>query len=313
MLLTHIQKRSLFYLGFISLIVSITYRTSLAQTPQKEKSVAAYVLLDSVVVQPGLDIQYFIDLMKDDQSLYRSFASLRTVPYTASYNMQFLDKKGVAQASLIAKGVQDCDSKCCEHRLKRSWGFGNLMTKSGDYNYYTAVLFHRLFLKEDSYCNQNIDDIEELNISDEEQTHVRYLKQLIFQPGVALDIPVFGHQTDIFSKDHFKKYKFFFSERSMDSERYYVFNAVLRQDETLPIQYLETWFSKEDRQIVKRNFHIKTSNWIYKADVIMNIELQPLDNRYIPREISYFGRWDIPGSKEENGNFKILINPIKDD
>lgn len=294
--------------GFVissSLLFSIKAQEPLDQ----QDEIAAYVLMDSIVVKPGIDISYFIQLMQDDQSLYRSFKTLRTIPYTGHYTMQFSDPKGVAQASWIAKGIQDCKDQCCTHHLEKSWQLGNLLQNDGSFNYYTALLFHQFFLKEETYCTEGLQAISLDRIEEEEQAHVRYLKQLIFQPGVGLDIPLVGHQTDIFSKDHYTSYEFYFTEKEFKEQAYYVFTADLKEGEDLPIQYLETWFTQDDLQITQRHFHILTDHWVYQADVIMSIVLQKYQASYIPLKINYSGSWDIPGSKAENGNFQISIVP----
>jgi hypothetical protein len=294
--------------GFViscSLLLSIK-----AQEPvHQQDEIAAYVLMDSVVVKPGIDISYFIQLMQDDQSLYRSFKTLRTIPYIGHYTMQFSDQKGVAQASWMAKGIQNCEDQCCTHHLEKSWQLGNLLRKDGRFNYYTALLFHKLFLMEETYCHEEEEASLLDRIEDEEQAHVRYLKQLIFQPGVGLDIPLVGHQTDIFSKEHFTSYRFYFTEKVLKEQAYYVFTADLKEGEELPIQYLETWFTQDDLQITQRHFHVQTNQWVYEADVVMSIMLQKYQQSYIPLTIHYAGVWDIPGSKAENGNFQISIEP----
>lgn len=277
-------------------------------------SIAAYVLMDSVVVKAvakGLDIKDFVQIMQTDESLYRAFKKLRQISYKGIYQMRFYDKYGLAESGLLADGIQSCNDTCCELEIVNSWDFGRFFKSNGKHRYYTGALFHELFLDKKLFCRTETDTSLPA-IADEPSAHKRYLKMLIFRPGVGIDIPMVGHKTAIFSKAHFPKYAFSLEQRSQDSVGYYVFKAVLKEEyaSDLPIQYLETWFTESDRQITERHFHIVEDTWVYDVDVLIDIELRPIGTDYYPSRIRYRGRWDIPGNPPENGDFLIQIDPM---
>lgn len=314
MVLTFVKKHiKLVGISVASIIMGFPLLLHAQQEENELDSIAAYVLLDSVVVKAvakGLNIRDFVQIMKTDESLYRAFKKLRKIPYKGVYQMRFYDNKGLAESGYLVNGIQTCSDTCCELEVANSWDFGKFFKSNGKHRYYTGALFHELFLDKKVFCRTDKDTTLPA-ISDESSAHKRYLKMLIFRPGVAVNTPLVGHKTAIFSNEHYPKYAFTLDQRDRDSTSFYVFTAVLKEEysEKLPIQYLETWFTMSEHQIVERHFHIEEDTWVYDVDVVMDIELRPIGTDYYPARIQYRGRWDIPGNPPENGDFLIQIYP----
>jgi len=275
-----------------------------------DSTIAATVLMDEVVVTPQ-NVKWtakdFIEIMKKDTSLYEAFSQLRQMNYQGSYETKFYDKKGWAEASSIILTEQNCQKKCCSNKIIKDWNFGPIKDKDGNYEYLTLQLLHQLFLRETTYCQNAVKN----NSDDESSNPLDYVKQIIFQPGQAIDFPLIGHKTAIFSARHYKKYEYRL-QWSKDKDIDHKFTATLRpkHQETLPIQYLETWFSPSDLSIKRRKLYIKEDNWLVSAQITLDIQLQSLAGSHsVPSRMSYNGVWKIPGKSEERGSFLIQIHP----
>lgn len=293
----------------LAFIWTFAHSTNAQKKTVSDSSIAATVLMDEVVVTPG-DAKWtaldFIDIMKKDTSLYEAFTQLRRINYQGNYEAKFYNKTGWAEASAIILSEQNCRNNCCTHKIIKDWNFGPIKDKNGNFEYLTMQLLHQLFLRETTYCKKL--GVRE---SKESSSPIEYMKQIIFQPGQAIDFPLIGHKTAIFSARHYEKYEYHL-QWSEQKDKNHKFTATLRPEyrKDLPIQSLETWFAPADLSIQRRKFFILEKNWLLNARVTLDIQLQSLANgEKVPGQMSYNGAWKIPGQAEEKGDFFIQITP----
>ena len=116
------------------------------------------VSMDSFVVKSGFDINAFIRRVKNDTTFYKAFRSMHLVPFTAQNNIEVYHKQ---KNSLIASEYcitqQDIKNNCRSTKITEQVTTGNYSKRNGEYNYYTASLFHYLFIPQSIICNE--DDI----------------------------------------------------------------------------------------------------------------------------------------------------------
>ena len=100
------------------------------------------------------------------------------------------------------------------------------------------------------------------------------------------------------------------SEQYQDETDCYVFSAVVKdayrnKASKTVLKELHTFFSKENFQVVARDYHLSYRLPIYDFDVKMQVELGQVGAEYVPTLIRYEGNWDVPLKKPEIGFFEI--------
>ncbi len=131
---------------------------------------------------------------------------------------------------------------------------------------------------------------------------------MIFQPGRKVEVPLIGKKTAIFDEDMLKYYDFSITSKIYQNKwDCYVFKAAAkpkyRSGKTV-IKYIETYFDKNNFQVVGRNYHLKYDG-LFDFDVKMKIELSKVKEKYVPTFIQYNGQWKIPTKRREVAKFTI--------
>lgn len=266
------------------------------------------VYLDSLVVtasRTGFNVADFVNLVQDDKSFYQAFRNLRFLSYSATNDIQLFDKKQQPLASYRSKTRQKADQLCREMEVLQETVDGKFYKKKGQYRYYTAKLYDRLFFTHSRTCESSREPQMQRAVKGMDK-HIRELKKLIFQPGSKADIPIIGNRTAIFDPALSPYYDFKISSRKYkNGQSCYVFTAAVKeeylqrkQDRTI-IKFLETYFEKGTLQVIARNYHLTYQGPLFDFDVKMEIELRHLAGEYAPEYIRYEGAWDVPGKKPE--------------
>lgn len=60
-----------------------------------------------------------------------------------------------------------------------------------------------------------------------------------------------------------------------------------------------------------RKYELDYQGALFSFDVKMDISLLKQSGKYLPQNVSYQGRWDVPFRKEERGTFTCLIRPVE--
>jgi hypothetical protein len=281
--------------------------------------IAGEYTLDSVVVaatRRGFDVGDFIRLVQEDKTFFQAFRNLRFVSYTARQELQFFDRKKRLRAAHRSGTRQISDGRCREMEFMQREDTGDFLKRKGAPRYYTAQMFDRLFYTHSRTCDEPNADLQ---ISIEGlsgmEKHVAELKKLIFQPGMATDVPFIGDKTAIFSEKMADQYQFTItSAHCLPGRDCYVFAAKVKPEveQKHPgrtvVKYLETWFEKGTLQVLGRRYHLLYLGWAFDFDVLMDISLTKQGNRYLPEKIEYRGRWDIPAQKPEIAEFWMEAN-----
>jgi hypothetical protein len=270
------------------------------------------ILLDSIVVtasRNSLDIQDFVDMVRNDESFYTAFSNLRTHSYSADNHIKMYNKKHKVKAEYYCLTKQDFYGKCRTMIFENERVGGNFFKKKRKYRYYTAKLYDRLFFTKGKVCLSDSGDEQNQQATGMEK-HVTELKKLIFSPGEKANIPLIGKKTEIFSKEMTEYYDYSIASKSYkDSVDCYVFGVKTKQEylnhkkgKTV-IKTLETYFEKSTFQVIARNYTLTYEGSLFDFDVNMVIELKKVNNYYVPGFIKYDGWWDIPTKKPEISTF----------
>ncbi len=280
---------------------------------QYEMDFGGLIYLDSIVVKAskaGFDVGDFITMVREDESFYRAFRNLRFAQYVSDFDIKMLDKKAKEKARYKSKIKQHVEDDCRTMDILYEEVDGNFYKRKKKYRYYTAKMFDQLFYTHGRVCETREAPLEEGD-SKGIRKHIVELKKLIFSPGSKADVPLIGKKTAIFSKEMAPYYDY-----KIESKKYknttdcYVFKATVKpeflakKNETV-IKNLETYFNKENFQIVARNYNLQYASMVYDFDVAMKIELLKKGEEYLPQFIYYNGNWDVPMKKREIAEFSI--------
>ncbi|MBP7273153.1 MAG: hypothetical protein KA974_04895 [Saprospiraceae bacterium] len=268
--------------------------------------------LDEVVIADtriSYDVPNFIRMVIHDKTFYKAFQNLRTVNYSAYNNIRIFDKKGGLKSKYYSETEQAIQDKCRTMQFLSVEHSPNFFDRNNDYNFYTAKLFDLIFFTKGKVCQSSQkDDVQHHTqaVSSQDQQYIAQLKQLIFDPGDAIDLPFIKGKSAIFAEKMMPYYDYTLSSKIYNDETdCYVLSVVAKQPQSgqTIIKKLETYFNKNDFQIVARNYELQQSTLVFDYNVKMAIKLTRLGDIYLPAVIEYDGNWDIPLQPRETGKF----------
>lgn len=281
---------------------------------QDTNTIYRYFQLDSIVIEASkndLDVPAFIDYMIHDKSFYKAFRNLRSANYQFTNQIELFNRKNDVAASYNSEAVQFFEAPCRSMTEKNKKVTGNFLNKKGEYNYYTAKLYDRLFFTHGKVCIQ--DSSLETNNASKMENYVSELKKLMFDPGSDTHIPLMGNKTNIFDPQMSKYYTYQLKSVELAGHRTYLFDIAVkpeyqsRKENKTVIKRLLTWFDLGNKQILKRQYELEGNTIAYSFHVNMDVDITFDGHRYYPKEINYDGEWKIIGRKKENAKFKVLI------
>ncbi len=256
-------------------------------------------------------VEDFVALVQEDESFYKAFQNIRFLSYESSNVMDLFDKKERKKASFDNQIKQTSDGKCRQMQVLEEQVEGDFYKRNKKYRYYTAKMLDRLFFTHGTRCGDPYVKLEEVKPQSKMEQYIRELKTLIFSPGEEVDVPMLGKKMAIFSPKMSRFYNFEILSRTYQNEiDCYVFSVSLKpefikKEGKTVLKNLQTYFSKEDFQVVARDYRLAYNTAIYDFDVTMKIELGKFGQQYVPTLIQYDGNWDIPARKPEIAKFEI--------
>lgn len=271
------------------------------------------VSMDSFVVKSGFDINAFIRRVKNDTTFYKAFRSMHLVPFTAQNNIKVYHKqKNSLIASEYCVSQQYIKNNCRITKVTEQSIIGNYYKRNGEYNYYTASLFHYLFLPQSTICNEDDIVAGKMNLPAKSklEKNKEELKLLIFNPGTKITgVPFMADRASIFDADEARKYNFTISQNTYHGQECYVFRITPKKDFEHKVLYneLTTWFRKGDYSILSRHYSLSYSTLLYDFDVIMNVNTTTINGKLYPVHITYNGNWHVFTQKRERVKFDVQI------
>jgi hypothetical protein len=273
---------------------------------------SAPIVMDSVLIKSGFDINAFVRRVRTDSSFYKAFRSMHLFPYTARNQVYVKGSNRDTIASMISTTRQRINNKCRTNSILERSVTGNYCKKNGDNNYYTGALFDYLFFTTVPVCNE--DDIVAGNLTrigaGKMELQKYRLKQLIFNPGAKISgIPFMADHENIFDESESYKYNFNVSMTTYNGEACYVFTITPRKGFERKVLYnnLVTWFRKSDYAILARDYLLSYHTLLYDFDVNMHVKTIPVNSKNCPSEVTYDGNWHIFTKKRERVSFTTTI------
>jgi len=291
---------------------------SIAQTgfSQNEDSIdnarlSQMIQLSEVVVRNRLDVEAFIQRVKNDTTFYKAFRNLRVLSFTSMNDIRMKDKKDKVIASLQSKTRQHVSKGCRTMEVLNESATGDFYDKNRDYNYYTAELYAGLFFSKGKICGEtNIVSGTQRNVRSKKgvEKHKEQLKMLFFDPGKKIPgIPLMGDKTAIFDKDNADRYDFSLDYVDYDGQSCYLFTIKAKGPGGVVIDNMTTWFSSKSMEIVARNYDLSYDAGLYDFNVHMEVQMTQFGKLTVPSTLRYVGTWDVAFKKRERGVFTATL------
>ncbi|HEY0677893.1 MAG TPA: hypothetical protein VGD17_06390 [Chitinophagaceae bacterium] len=279
------------------------------------------VTLKEVVVRSNLNVPSFIDRVKNDTTFYKAFKNLKILGYTSLNDIRMLDKKGETRASLQGKSRQVVTNGCRHTVTEEQRINGDLLDKSGAWNYYTMDLYAGLFWVADTLCGENnIVGDPSFNIRNKTGSakHREQLKMLFFNPGKRIPgLPFIGNKLALFDDEMSSYYDYIIDLELLNGEWCYVFEVKARESlssgekDKVVINKMITWFNQQTMDIVLRKYDLSYRAGVYDFDVEIEAELTRFGEYLVPKVLRYNGNWDVMFKKRERGIFTATLFDFK--
>lgn len=293
-------------------LVCILVSGAASLSAQDTGYIARHLQLDSIVISASrvnFDVPGFIKMVEDDTTFYKAFKTLRILAYTAQNNITILGKKNQPEATLVSTTRQHRENGCRSMSVVSEKTTGDFYARDSSYNYYTAELYANLFFTQGKVCGEsNIvkggHDSPVPNSS--MQKHTDQLKELIFNPGQPIPgVPLISRKVAIFDDRVAPMYDFSITSDDYSGIPCYVFTAEAKPEyrKNVVIHKLTTYFSKNDLEIVYRDYALSYDAWVFDFDVHIRVRMAHFDDMLIPALINYEGNWKVPFRKRERAIF----------
>ena len=270
------------------------------------------IQLSEVVVRNKLDVDAFIQRVKNDTTFYKAFRNLRVLSFTSMNDIRMKDKKDKVIASLQSKTRQHVSKGCRTMEVLNESVTGDFYDKGHDYNYYTAELYASLFFTKGEICGEtNIVSGTLRNVKSKKgiEKHKEQLKMLFFDPGKKIPgIPLMGDKTAIFDKDNADRYDFSLDYVDYNGQSCYLFTIKAKGASGVVIDNMATWFSSKSMDIVARNYDLSYDAGVYDFNVHMEVQMTQFGNLTVPATLRYVGTWDVAFKKRERGVFTATLS-----
>lgn len=301
----------------IALVVSLS---CFAQDTLEIEALGKETVMAEVVIRNGLDVNKFLQRVKNDTTFYKAFRTLRILGFTSLNDIRMLDKNGKVKASLYSKTRQNRANGCRTMEVLEQQTSGD-MFDGKELNYYTAELYAGLFFTNGKVCGENnIVAGTERNVRNKKgiEKHKEQLKMLFFNPGKKIPgIPFIGDKIDIFDPSISKYYDFAIDIDEMNGQQCYLFtigpkaNLSSGERDKIVFDNITTWFNIKTLEIVARNYDLSYDTPAYDFDVHMEVKMTRFGNHLVPQVLVYNGSWKVAFKKREKGIFTATLFDFK--
>lgn len=302
-----------FRLTIIALIFSLS---CFSQDTSEMEALGKETVLAEVVIRNGLDVNKFLQRVKNDTTFYKAFRTLRILGFTSLNDIRMLDKTGKVKASLYSKTKQNRANGCRTMEVLEQQTTGDIYDGK-ELNYYTAELYAGLFFTNGKVCGENnIVAGTARNVRNKKgiEKHKEQLKMLFFNPGQKIPgIPFIGDKIDIFDPSVSRYYDFSIDIDEMNGQQCYLFKIVPKADlnsgerDKIVFDNITTWFNSKTLEIVARNYDLSFDTPAYDFNVHMEVKMTRFEGHLVPQVLVYNGSWKVAFKKRERAIFTATL------
>jgi hypothetical protein len=241
------------------------------------------------------------------------FKNLRYYTHNFSSELNIFNKNDIAIGILRKSGLHFSNGKQAWIELDSIFDSGKIFKRNGDYKFYTPEAFDEVFFPSDTI---NVDlVISKSDESVEESQNLRDAKTVGFTIGTA-DVEQkkggMSKRLAVFDVDMQKYYDYTIGEIIYNEKECYTFS--IKNKENLSdkdikkalIRNIMSYFDKENFNVIYREYKFVYNSWLISLDMDIKVEMDYVNNKHVPIDISYRGFWDVMFFKPERASFKLL-------
>lgn len=274
------------------------------------------IFLDDIEISEennGFSVEEFIEYVKKDTTFYMGFKNLRYYTHNFSSELNIFNKNDIAIGILRKSGLHFSNGKQAWIELDSIFDSGKIFKRNGDYKFYTPEAFDEVFFPSDTI---NVDlVISKSDESVEESQNLRDAKTVGFTIGTA-DVEQkkggMSKRLAVFDVDMQKYYNYTIGEIIYNEKECYTFS--IKNKENLSdkdikkalIRNIMSYFDKENFNVIYREYKFVYNSWLISLDMDIKVEMDYVNNKHVPIDISYRGFWDVMFFKPERASFKLL-------
>jgi hypothetical protein len=274
------------------------------------------IFLDDIEISEennGFSVEEFIEYVKKDTTFYMGFKNLRYYTHNFSSELNIFNKNDIAIGILRKSGLHFSNGKQAWIELDSIFDSGKIFKRNGDYKFYTPEAFDEVFFPSDTI---NVDlVISKSDESVEESQNLRDAKTVGFTIGTA-DVEQkkggMSKRLAVFDVDMQKYYDYTIGEIIYNDRECYTFS--IKNKENLSdkdikkalIRNIMSYFDKENFNVIYREYKFVYNSWLISLDMDIKVEMDYVNNKHVPIDISYRGFWDVMFFKPERASFKLL-------
>ena len=274
------------------------------------------IFLDDIEISEennGFSVEEFIEYVKKDTTFYMGFKNLRYYTHNFSSELNIFNKNDITIGILRKSGLHFSNGKQAWIELDSIFDSGKIFKRNGDYKFYTPEAFDEVFFPSDTI---NVDlVISKSDDSDEDSQNLRDAKTVGFTIGTA-DVEQkkggMSKRLAVFDVDMQKYYDYTIGEIIYNEKECYTFS--IKNKENLSdkdikkalIRNIMSYFDKENFNVIYREYKFVYNSWLISLDMDIKVEMDYVNNKHVPIDISYRGFWDVMFFKPERASFKLL-------
>ncbi len=308
-------------LGAVAAMLFAAVPSVRLQAQGEEDTITNVYQLGDVVIHgraEGLDLEGFMQQVKNDTSFLHAFLNMRYWPHAVESGLTVRNKGEKEKATLYRKGRFFRKGQQAELRMDSTAESGNLRSRKGEMRYLTAELYDDLFWPKGTWTADNGSAAYERGRGGKGriEKYKEELKQFMFNPGQEIaSVPFIGDKLALFDPEIAPLYDFGINQAFRNGRACWEFTATAKDsldgkradEDATVIKRMRTWFDQSTMQVIAREYRIAHASLILDFDISIQVDNTVVDGELVPTFIHYDGDWDIPFHKREIVGFWLKL------
>lgn len=314
--------------GSMRVLLLAAVPCAVLQAQVEEDTITNVYRLGDVVIHgraAGLDLEGFMQHVRNDTSFLHAFLNLRYWPHAVESGLTVRNKGEKERATLYRKGRLLRNGPRAELRVDSASEGGKLRSRNGDMRYLTAELYDDLFWPKGTWPADNSIAAYERGRAGKGriEKYKEELKQFMFNPGQEIaSVPFIGEKLALFDPEMVPFCDFGIDQAFRNGHACWMFSATAKdsiggrraKESATVIKRMRTWFDQSTMQVIAREYRIAHASMILDFDISIQVDNALVNGELVPTSIQYDGDWDIPFRKREIVGFWLKMgewNTIK--
>lgn len=306
---------------FLPLLAYLHGGIAVQAQPDTDTIVNVYQLGDLVIRgrAQGLDLEGFMQQVKQDTSFLHAFLNMRHWPHAVEGSLHVRNKGEKETAAMYRSGRLLRQGTLAELRVDSTAESGKLRDRKGNMRYLTAELYEDLFWPTGSWKADNTVATYRRGMRGKGRLE-RYkeeLKKFMFNPGEEIaSVPFIGDKLALFDPRMTPWYDYTIAQGFRNGRSCWVFSAVAKDSlngrradpDATVIKTMHTWFDQRGMQVIAREYRIAHASIPLDFDIRIRVDNLLSGSELVPTFIRYDGDWDIPLHKRELVRFQLQLS-----